>query len=562
MNRRPTLCSRQFRASHLPKFLFLFSVLLSIATTYYVSAHYIDSDTSSELVLSNHLIETRKLLSSDWFYATELRLLHVQWIYVPLMLLLDDWLMVRFLGALIMQALYIGSFGYLVYAAGKSKQFFFYGASLLLLPVSVAYGRIILYHNHYLPNITVSFLLLALTMHFTDAVDWRSKKTWLHLVLLAILSFVSSINSVRQLMITHAPLLVVAFVFCWIEDNQNNDNRKAAILTPSNLTFLFCTVYSALFAFAGLKFQRILCNKLGLKIVARFENNLLSFSGFDCLEDIFYAFFHQFGYREMVPMLSAIGILGLASIFIGCYLIIISAKKLLQSNPCQNRPALLLTVFFLAHTAVMVITFLLTSKYSGDYYYPLYLSLCFPWAVPLILSHLEYLSKVSHPLHIKKLFAMICVGALFLSSAVNHFYFQGNDRFPQTYEGLLYDNKELKSELTEVVDFLMEQGYDKGYASYWNCNVIAEMTSGKIPMTLIHDLEDTQSGNLKYRDWLCSIQSREAPCEKPFLLLEEKWAETFQQSDSYIYCTPIYSGPDYIAYSISDPDAFAKILAN
>ena len=155
-------------------FLFLLSAVLSVITTYYVSAHYIDSDTSSELILAKHWIETGNVLSEDWLYGSELRLFHVQLIYAPLMLFIDNWLTVRFVGALIMQGIYIASFGCLVYSAGKDKAFFFQGAALLLLPVSVAYGRIVLYHNHYLPNITFSFLLLTLSMGFAREVDWRA----------------------------------------------------------------------------------------------------------------------------------------------------------------------------------------------------------------------------------------------------------------------------------------------------------------------------------------------------------------------------------------------------
>jgi hypothetical protein len=77
-----------------------------------------------------------------------------------------------------MQVIYISAFGCLIHAAGQSRRFFFRGAAMLLLPASVAYGRIVLYHNHYLPNITFSFLLLALSMGFTGKVDWLSKKTW------------------------------------------------------------------------------------------------------------------------------------------------------------------------------------------------------------------------------------------------------------------------------------------------------------------------------------------------------------------------------------------------
>ena len=89
------------------------------------TGNFLDSDASSELVLARHLLDSGKLFSSDWFYGSELRFLHVQLVYMPLMLLLDDWQMVRYVGALIMHALYIISFACLAHAAGKSKRFFF-----------------------------------------------------------------------------------------------------------------------------------------------------------------------------------------------------------------------------------------------------------------------------------------------------------------------------------------------------------------------------------------------------------------------------------------------------
>ena len=540
----------------LPKLLFLCSVIISIFTTYYATGHFLDSDASSELVLTRHLLDSGKLLSSDWFYATELRFMHVQWIYMPLMLLLDDWQMVRYVGALIMHALYIISFACLVHAAGKSKRFFFYGAALLLLPVSVNYGRIVLYHNHYLPNIALSFFLLALTLHFAGAVDWRCKKTWIRLFFLAVLSFAGGINSVRQLMITHAPLLLLAVLLCWIED-ANGENRKASLLRSSNLNFLFCVLFSTFFSLAGLMAQNFLCNKLGLQIAVQSENNVLSFIGFEHIKDILYGYFHQFGYRKDVTMLSVSGILSLGGIFAGCYWMVISIKRLLQSNSQQDKRWVLFSGFFAAHVTVMLLLFLVTSSPNG-YHYPLYLSLCFPWAVPLILSHWEELPAEVHPLHFRKLLAAVSVLILLLSGAINHSYFQGSDSFPQTYEGLSVQNKDKRADMEEVVAFLMEQGYDKGYASYWNCNIVTEMTSGSIPMVLIRD--QNSSPNLSYRTWLTALWFQEMPCEKPFLLLRTEENGVFLPSDSSVYCTPIYTDEKYVAYSIDNYEEFVKTL--
>ena len=561
MKNRQHLTS-QYYVNFMSRLLFLASVVICVMTTYYVSGHILDSDTSSELILSKQLAETGKLLSNDWLYGSELRLFHVQLIYMPLMLILDDWQMVRFIGALIMQTLYIGSFACLVHAAGKSKNFFFFGASLLLLPASVTYGRIVLYHNHYLPNITIAFFLLALSMYFVGEVDWRSRKTWIHLALLAALSAAGGMNSIRQLMITHAPLLLLAFVLCWNEDAKNKDHSTTAFLKPANLNFLLCSIYSAGFSLVGLKAQGLLCEHLGIRIAIQSENNRLSFIGFNYIKDILYGFFHQFGYRKDVAMLSISGILALGGIFIGCYLLAISVNRILQSNDSQDKRTTLLSMFFLSHVTVLMLIFLITRGSEPEYYYPLYLALCFPWAVPLLLINIEELPAAMHPLRARKLFAIVSVAVLLLSSCVNVLFFRGSDQFPQTYEGLGFQNRDKKSELTEAVDFLVSQGYDKGYAAHWECNIVTEMTNGRMPMVTVFCSMDAsgQSGYLSYAAYLYSVWLRESPCEKPFLLLNEYDADIFLKSDSSAYCTEIYAGNHHVAYSIDDLDGFINSL--
>lgn len=560
MKNKPNSFLRSSHVNHLPEFLFLASVIISIFTTHYMTGHFLDSDTSSELVLARHWLDTQNILSPDWFYATELRFLHVQWIYAPLMLLFDDWQLVRYLGALIMQALYIASFACLVHAAGKSKKFFFYGAAFLLLPVSVTYGRVVLYHNHYLLNITVSFLLLALTMHFTGDVNWRSKKTWLYLLCLSVLSFASGLNSIRQLMITHAPLLLATIVLCLCEDAGNDDRTTTVFLKPSNLNLLFCSVFASVSSFLGLKAQGILCSKLGISLGNQAENNIISFDGFNYIKDILYGFFHQFGYRIKSPMLSLSGILSLGALFAGCYLLFISAKRLFKNKNAHNKPTDLLSVFFLSHVVVMALVFLVTKSADSSYFYPLYFSLCFSWAVPTLLIHLEELPEADHPLRAEKLFATVAVGLLLISGAVNLAFFMGSDRFPQVYEGLTFHDKNKKANLVEVSDFLMEQGYDKGYAPHWENNIITEMTNGHIPMVIIEVDDHDTSGNLIYRDWLTSLWLREAPCEKPFLLLSYYDVDAFLKSDSAAYCSPIFSNDTHSAYSIDNPEEFIKTL--
>lgn len=564
MKRKQHIIPSEHYTNLIPALLFLATVIINIFTTHYVSSHYIDADTSSELILAQHWIDAKTPLSPDWIYGSELRLFHSQLVYVPLMLLLDNWQTVRFIGILIMQALYILSFGCLVRASGQSRNFFFYGAAMLLLPISVVYGRIVLYHNHYLPNITISFFLIALSMGFVDKVDWRNWKTWLRLTLLAILSFAGGLNSIRQLLITHTPLVLTLVALCWVEDTKNHDKTKSAFLKPANLRFLFCNVFSAGFSLLGLKANHFLCDRFGLHIFVQSDNKALSLMDAQYINDMLYGFFHQFGFREGVSMLSVNGILTLGSIFTGCYLIFISVKRLLRSHSAQNKRKTILSLFFLAHIIVLISVFLVTTGSSAPYHYPLYLSLCFSWAVPLILTHLEELPSAIHPLQAKRLFASVSVLLLLLSGTVNILYFQGSERFPQVYEGLLFQNRNKKAELTEAVAYLTQHGYDKGYADHWDSGVIVEMTNGNMPMVTIDYSRDFTGsnivGNIEYQHTLISLWLRESPCKKPFLILTAADAESLAVSNTLKYCTEVYAGQHHVIYDINNLDAFMDTL--
>ena len=71
---------------------------------------HLDSDMASELTLAQHLCREGTLVSSSWYYSTEIRLLSTQLVYTPLMALFPhDWRMVRTLGNLLLAAALAGA---------------------------------------------------------------------------------------------------------------------------------------------------------------------------------------------------------------------------------------------------------------------------------------------------------------------------------------------------------------------------------------------------------------------------------------------------------------------
>lgn len=546
---RPLNASRPNWLRQLPKVLFYVTFLVSILTTWHFVKYYLDSDASSEMVLARHWLDTGKILSTDWIYGSELRILHVQLIYAPLLLIFDDWQTVRFLGAVIMQILYLASFGFLLRQAGVGKQRFYLGGTVLLLPVSVAYGRIVLYHNHYLPNITISFFLVGLVLSFVREQNRKSLWPWLRGGTMLALSFLSSVSSIRQLMITHAPLLLALLVHWLLEDSREPEAKLTALLRPQRLRIFLPACAGALAAFLGLLCGNALSAR-GYLTNVHPNDNTLTILPASQWSKVLYGYFHQFGFRNDVPLLSICGILSVGALFLGVYVLLISLKRL-RSSEKDIRKVVLYT-FFLWYTGIMLLVFAITD--NANCYYPLYLTLCLPWAAPVLLEDLAEKWKAKN--YLPKLFSLCAVALLVVNGLVNIGYLGGVSAFDQPYEGLTLKVRDHKQALSDFVDYAQENGYDLGYGQHWECNIVTEMTDGELPMVNLY----LENDNLVYYDCLTSRWLREKPAQKPFLLLDSYFQQSFEASDSAEYCTLVCQDDRYCFYSIDDIDAFISLL--
>lgn len=545
-------------ANLLPNVLFLVTVLLCIRTTYYATGHFLDSDASSELVLAKHLSETGQILSKDWLYSTELRVLNAQLVYSPMFLLFSDWHLVRFFSALTLQAIYILSYSFMLHQAGFSKCDFYVSASLLLLPVSVAYGRIVLYHCHYITHIALSFFLVGLLLGFVRDTALPPAKSCIRLGLMMVFSFIGGLGGIRILMIIHAPMLLVILLICLAEDLHSSDDGKAAIFSRQNFLLLVIVGLALFAAFLGLKFNTGVFAKY--YSFRSYDTTTLAIPDVSFLSKLLYGFLHQFGFREHIPMLSRSGILSLGSIPAAGFCLYLSFKNALSHRTGKDLKKAIVSLFFLCYWIVMTTCFLITYAPWG-YYYPLYYVVCLPWVAPLLLSIPAHFPRTVHPFHFKRIFSWATVLILFANGFANTAFFNGAGMYYQRYEGLVFQEKDKAAQLTELVDYLVENGYDAGYGTYWEGNIMTELSDGKLPMTSVSF--NTQGGNharLSYYNWLTSRQQQTAAKEKPFLVLQAKDQSLFEASSQFRYCTRIYSDAFHCAYSIDNLEAFSDTL--
>lgn len=123
----------------------------------------LDSDMASDMIYADLLRQEGSLLSSNWYYSSEIRILSNHLFFTPLFYLTRDWHLVRFLGTALSYVLLLLSLWTVTRQVGLRRWFPLIGAALLL-PLSIAYTHYSLVGTFYMPHHILAFFLFALTL--------------------------------------------------------------------------------------------------------------------------------------------------------------------------------------------------------------------------------------------------------------------------------------------------------------------------------------------------------------------------------------------------------------
>ncbi|MBQ7817707.1 MAG: hypothetical protein IJ388_02795 [Oscillospiraceae bacterium] len=534
-NKKPARTEKRIGVEEI--FFFLCAVL-SIILTFFATEHCIDSDASSELVLSNHLAENGGILTADWGYSTELRVINTQLVYAPLFKIFKDWHMVRFFGALILQAILVGSFYVFTKATGISKKVFFISAGLFLLPVSVCYGRIVLYNGYYVPHIAISMVIAGLVFAKNEGRSgrWIAVRT----LCLLILSFLGGLGGIRQGMMTHAPLLLAVFVYYVMDDLVCK--RKEGEHTRKRLGYLLNAIGSAVvFVFGYLVNTGILAHKYEF---SDYSENMVGLIEVAQFKDIAYGLMHHFGFRDEIKLMSVLGVLSVLGVVLTIACIIVAVVQIVKYKEHKDVSKALPSVMFLSFLAVMLLVFIVLGKY---YYFVLYFTPVVAWYIPVFAQTLCERPKDVKGLNMRRVLPMVAAVIIFLNGAVNGIYFLDHTKFEQKYEGLVFKDREITQTLEPVVEFLVENGYERGYAHFWNANIITEMSDGAVRFVNVHV---DNLANISFNPWLCLKTNRTLQGTKDFLLLEAGQRTSFESKNNLSRVSLVYQDENYVIYAI------------
>ena len=460
--------------------------LMSLYLTYQKAGKLLDSDASSELVLAHLLADNNQLLSPDWFYSTELRVLNTQLIYMPLFKIFTDWKLVRFFGALLLQAILVLSYYFLSRQAGFSRNVFLFTGGLLLLPASTAYTRIVLLHCYYVPHIAIGFFLLGLLLGFGNQ---EKKRGWriAYFILFLLLSLTSGLGGVRQILVTFLPLLAAAFLLLLGSDSfravthEDMENGAAPALRRLRETAL-CREAKTLYLSAG----GAVLAAVGYLINNHILSKAYSFTNYggmrlkspvvDDINPLLSSLLELFGYKANAKVFSKEGLVSLLSVVCLVLVLLMGIYLIVRIRRVETLSWRLLALFFICTLVVNTAVFLLTRTTTALYYIPIFI-----YFVPLLAVWLGQCKRVFPPLWKG---AVCLIAAVFAANGllVTEYLVKKPEDSPITYTGLVYTERDTVDHLAPVVHFLQTNGYTYGYANFWDANVITEMTNGQIEM--------------------------------------------------------------------------------
>lgn len=448
-------------------------IALSMYFTYTYGENNIDADNSSEMVLSKLLSEEGGFLSRNWFYSTELRVLNTQLVLSLLFRISDSWRLVRTLGSGILMAVMVCSYLYMAYEAGlgrRGKAF----SVFLLMPFCHCYQQFVLFGLYYIPHVSIAFAAAGLFFGARKKNRFRKIKAALSLLL----AFVAGLGGIRMLVTFYCPLLLASLAYCAVSrSNGGAFNRREAVMPLASAVLagtgyaVNVLVLSEIFtfkSFTGTEFSNP-------DIFARSDriiNGLLSFLGYSD------------GRRVMGPGLAA-NLLALFMLVFLAYMLVKMLRSTVKPDGIYNDNERMLILLFAASFCLNMFTFYFADMWedNGNYLIPVMI-----WIIPLsavYFNHADMKNRIVKYTHA----LVIC--AFIISSVTVYSEWKDTD---------INEGKE------GVIKYLVNNGYKRGYADFWDANVFTELSEGELLICNIRNFDESFSTlewlmDKRYTEW-------------------------------------------------------------
>ncbi len=511
----------------------------------------LDADEASELVLAKLLSEEGSLLSTRWLYGNELRILDVQIVNSLLFRITDNWHAVRFASCTIHLLLLLGMYFVLCKAAGIAD---LYSCSALIFAVPFSetyflYAQI----GSYIPHFLFSFGIWAVLFRYIDLKERRrngkfladassgNRKTKVLPLLAVLIAVFAGLQGARQFQALCLPLAVTIVVLALFSARDENLLRSS-YFPYMGLLAAFCAA-EAVSYFVG---NRVLHN---IYTYYRWDDVRFTYFNYERLPELINGWTGNRGYQDGFVFSSVI-IRNLAAA-IWIVMTVLSAGygighfiHLQKDERADRTMALkffLLAVYYLAAAAVYILFYTFTNIQTSERYSLQILIM----SVPMICF---FVKTVRWNRAFKALVLLLTCGTIAVGGLNYLRNWRAEDR---------------NAEYWAISDALSAENYSKGFATFWNGNILTEISNGQVEVWNWHPNMinlATQKDPGEVYHVLQRKSHEEAPPEgKMFVLLEKSEIEALPWAQRLDRGIVLYDSDKYTVWGY---DVFASFAAD
>lgn len=499
---------------------------------------YIDSDMSSEMVLADLMNQEGDwFLSKGWGYSTEIRVFYLQLIYrFTLLIFPHNWFAARMLGQAVWLLLLVLCMLYAGHTLGL-RGCGVWAAAALICPFGSDHLWFSLFGGFYIPHMILMLLSFALAIQFMQSFGKKLSIRLALLFLLALVSFINGLGSLKGLMAVYMPMLMAASLALAF---SLHSGPGPVSVHSAEFRFLIGAVVSAASATFG-----YLVNSVVLAARYDFMNqNGLTWNKLDlnAFLDSISGFLSLFGFPHGNVM-SLYSVLGAFS-FIIVAAVLISLVFLIRNYQSLSFGTQLLLVTFLCSVILQASIFSFTENSLGYV-----LSYWWLTTIPMVFLLMQAAwQQFSFRLPAGRLLCaaafMLCM--VFVSIASTHTYFTS-----AAFRAV--------PEMRAAEEWLLENGYREGYALFWKANVLTEWSSGQLDVRVVSgDTLDVTEPH----SWLEKYSHQTPPKGKVFLLVtaSELWGAHKEsiRNDYNVY----WDENDYMIMAFDSYDEMVTALQN
>ncbi len=451
--------------------MILFVILCYNVLILHNGYRFLNSDDSSELVLARILASEHSILTKDWLYSSELRVFNTNLVFAPMFYLFSSWRSVRAAAGTIMLLLYVMSYLMIPYAWKYDTKWFYLTAFILIMPYSDPWHFFGL-KLYYLPHVFISFISFALA-----GAVCKGKKKMVPALILAIFAFIAGLGGARSVEYTFVPLFLAAMM--------------ALVFDKGDKILAGVSGAAAVASAAGYMVNDKVLS--GIYTFHSYDNVSFIRFTFEKLEWAIDSILAAFGYSIGEYFISLGGVCNaLAFIMMILFLasFILLAGKRNEMDEVQRYMYYFAAITFGLNTFLMIVG-------RNDEYADRYIAI---GMVPAVMfADLIYKTCLKNAEW--KRTAAVALILFFLLIGANG------------YLNLLKVSG--NGERMGYINYLKDNGYDYGYATFWNANITTEMSDGAVDMTSLDPNADKPEVFL----WLTDKRLIEKEHEKAFLLL-------------------------------------------